>query len=73
MCVRRYRSVIDVKVDTQGCDFDEDVVSHRFEGGVESNLENSVTETKVVWVCQGCVVYDHMINSRSFKKSVVSR
>jgi hypothetical protein len=50
VCVRRYRSVIDVKVDTQGCGLDEDVVNLRFEVGVEANLEIIVTETEVVWV-----------------------
>ena len=44
MCVRRYRIVIDVKVDTKGCVLDEEVVSLGFELGVE----NSVVETERV-------------------------
>jgi hypothetical protein len=39
-------SVIDVKVDTQGCVFVEDVVELRFELGVE----NSAVETDLVLV-----------------------
>ena len=44
MCTRI--GAIDVKVDTQGCDLDEDVADLRFGVGVES----STAETEIVLV-----------------------
>ena len=51
MC-ENYRSVIDVKVDTFGCDLVEtsDVVDLRLDLGVETVSRNSTTETELVLV-----------------------
>ena len=43
---KRHRSVINVKIDTQGCGLGEDVADLRFELGVES----SAVETELVVV-----------------------
>ncbi len=55
---------IDVKVDTQGCDLDEDVADLRFEVGGES----SAAETELV-----LVVCLSMLNSLKFRKSGLVR